>query len=82
MGDHGKFPNPACICRNLTCIPENSASTVCVCHMNTDDLVQTDIYKLVLRAKGRLLWQGSFRPSENGKAWLVGCSTTGRWGTH
>uniref|UniRef100_A0A8C2LP54 Interleukin 4 receptor, alpha n=1 Tax=Cricetulus griseus TaxID=10029 RepID=A0A8C2LP54_CRIGR len=52
---------------NLTCIPENSASTVCVCHMNTDDLVQTDIYKLVLRAKGRLLWQGSFRPSDNVK---------------
>ncbi|XP_006980429.1 interleukin-4 receptor subunit alpha [Peromyscus maniculatus bairdii] len=52
---------------NHTCIPENSASTTCVCHMSTDEPVQTDIYKMVLRTKGRLLWYGSFRPSSNVK---------------
>ncbi|XP_040610708.1 interleukin-4 receptor subunit alpha isoform X1 [Mesocricetus auratus] len=55
------------VCRNHTCIPENSASTVCVCRMDTDELIQTDSYKLVLYAEGRLLWWGSFRPSSNVK---------------
>ncbi|CAH6793076.1 interleukin-4 receptor subunit alpha [Phodopus roborovskii] len=52
---------------NLTCIPENSASSKCVCHMNTDAVIQADTYQLILWAKEQLLWQGSFRPSDNVK---------------
>ncbi|XP_051001155.1 interleukin-4 receptor subunit alpha [Acomys russatus] len=48
---------------NLTCIPENSARTMCVCHMETADLVLADTYQMELWAKQQLLWQGFFRPS-------------------
>ncbi|KAL1787297.1 interleukin-4 receptor subunit alpha [Sigmodon hispidus] len=52
---------------NRTCIPENSASNMCVCHMSTEEPIQADIYQLVLSTEGRLLWHGSFKPSNNVK---------------
>ncbi|XP_076798430.1 interleukin-4 receptor subunit alpha isoform X2 [Arvicanthis niloticus] len=52
---------------NLTCIPKNSASTMCVCHMDIDEPVQEDTYQMELWAEQRQLWHGSFRPSNNVK---------------
>lgn len=52
---------------NLTCIPRNSASTVCVCHMEMNRPVQSDRYQMELWAEHRQLWQGSFSPSGNVK---------------
>lgn len=74
------FPNSFSVCRNLTCIPKNSASTTCVCRMDIDEPVQTDRYQMELWAGQRQLWHGSFKPSDNGKAmWVPPC---GRWGPH
>ncbi|XP_038186102.1 interleukin-4 receptor subunit alpha [Arvicola amphibius] len=55
------------ISENKTCTPENVASTVCMCRITIEDPVQRDTYLLVLKAKEQVLWQGSFRPSDNVK---------------
>ncbi|CAO2583178.1 Interleukin-4 receptor subunit alpha, partial [Lemmus lemmus] len=55
------------VSENKTCIPENIASSVCMCRITIDEPVQGDTYLLVLRAEEQLLWQGSFRPSDNVK---------------
>ncbi|XP_037363286.1 interleukin-4 receptor subunit alpha [Talpa occidentalis] len=52
---------------NLTCVPENKEGTVCVCYMPIDDVAREDIYQLSLWAGRQLLWNGSFKPSENVK---------------
>ncbi|XP_008839928.2 interleukin-4 receptor subunit alpha isoform X2 [Nannospalax galili] len=58
---------------NITCVPKNSASTACMCDdMYTDDLVEADTYQLDLWAGQRLLWQGSFRPSNHVKPRVPG----------
>lgn len=58
--------------------PENIASSVCMCRITIEEPVLKDTYLLVLRAEEQVLWHGSFRPSDNGKAWLGGCCGAGR----
>ncbi|XP_016078148.1 PREDICTED: interleukin-4 receptor subunit alpha-like [Miniopterus natalensis] len=52
---------------NLTCVPENRDSMVCLCHMLMDDVASVDIYQLDLWAGPQQLWSGTFRPSEHVK---------------
>ncbi|XP_059934130.1 interleukin-4 receptor subunit alpha isoform X3 [Mesoplodon densirostris] len=53
--------------RNHTCVPENRAGAVCMCHMHMDNVVSVDTYQLDLWAGERLLWKSSFKPSEHVK---------------
>ncbi|XP_063082774.1 interleukin-4 receptor subunit alpha isoform X1 [Cavia porcellus] len=50
-----------------TCVPENSADAVCVCHMDMQNLVTTDMYQLDLWAGTQLLWSHNFTPSQHVK---------------
>eukprot|EP00069_Balaena_mysticetus_P002980 bmy_00812T0 len=52
---------------NHTCVPENRAGAVCVCHMHMDNVVSADTYQLDLWAGEQLLWKSSFKPSEHVK---------------
>ncbi|XP_059934131.1 interleukin-4 receptor subunit alpha isoform X4 [Mesoplodon densirostris] len=52
---------------NHTCVPENRAGAVCMCHMHMDNVVSVDTYQLDLWAGERLLWKSSFKPSEHVK---------------
>ncbi|XP_060222856.1 interleukin-4 receptor subunit alpha isoform X2 [Meriones unguiculatus] len=52
---------------NRTCILESLGSTACACHMVTADLIEADTYRLQLWAEQRLLWNGSFKPSDKVK---------------
>ncbi|XP_048189269.1 interleukin-4 receptor subunit alpha [Perognathus longimembris pacificus] len=52
---------------NQTCVPDNVAESVCVCHMSTEDLYVYDSYQLDLWAGQRLLWGGAFTPSQHVK---------------
>ncbi|XP_052055680.1 interleukin-4 receptor subunit alpha isoform X2 [Apodemus sylvaticus] len=52
---------------NLTCIPKNSASTMCACHMEIEEPTQADQYQLELWAEQRQLWHGYFSPIDNVK---------------
>ncbi|XP_076997583.1 interleukin-4 receptor subunit alpha [Tamandua tetradactyla] len=52
--------------KSLTCVPENKNSSVCMCNMQlVDKPFSVDIYQLQLQARERLLWRGSFKPSEH-----------------
>ncbi|XP_066239195.1 interleukin-4 receptor subunit alpha-like isoform X2 [Saccopteryx leptura] len=54
--------------KNLTCVPENRESTVCLCDMLMDvGMVIGDTYQLDLWAGTQLLWNGSFKPSDHVK---------------
>ncbi|XP_005405194.1 PREDICTED: interleukin-4 receptor subunit alpha [Chinchilla lanigera] len=50
-----------------TCIPENSADAVCVCHMDIKQPVIVDTYQLDLWAGTQLLWTHNFTPSQHVK---------------
>ncbi|XP_067562417.1 interleukin-4 receptor subunit alpha isoform X1 [Pseudorca crassidens] len=52
---------------NHTCVPENRAGAVCVCHMHMDNVVSVDTYQLDLWAGEQLLWKSAFKPSEHVK---------------
>lgn len=43
---------------------------MCVCQMAIEEPIQADTYWLELWSERRQLWQGSFKPSDNGKARL------------
>uniref|UniRef100_A0A8D1DFV0 Interleukin-4 receptor subunit alpha n=1 Tax=Sus scrofa TaxID=9823 RepID=A0A8D1DFV0_PIG len=52
---------------HTTCVPENRAGSVCVCHMLMESIVIVDTYQLDLWAGEQLLWNSSFKPSQNVK---------------
>ena len=54
------------------CVPENRAGSVCVCHMLMESIVIVDTYQLDLWAGEQLLWNSSFKPSQNGEWGRVG----------
>ncbi|KAM8778731.1 interleukin-4 receptor subunit alpha isoform 1-T3 [Rhynchonycteris naso] len=56
------------ISENLTCVPENRESTLCLCNMLMDvGMAIGDTYQLDLWTGTQLLWSGSFTPSEHVK---------------
>ncbi|KAM6166145.1 interleukin-4 receptor subunit alpha [Erethizon dorsatum] len=50
-----------------TCVPENSADSACVCHMDMKHLASVDTYQLDLWAGTQLLWSHNFTPSQHVK---------------
>uniref|UniRef100_A0A8C3X369 Interleukin-4 receptor subunit alpha n=1 Tax=Catagonus wagneri TaxID=51154 RepID=A0A8C3X369_9CETA len=52
---------------NRTCVPENRAGAVCVCHMPMDTIVSADTYQLDLWAGKQRLWNSFFKPSQHVK---------------
>ncbi|KAG8513540.1 Interleukin-4 receptor subunit alpha, partial [Galemys pyrenaicus] len=52
---------------NYTCVPENKEDATCMCYMPMDVIFAADTYLLSLWAGRRLLWSGSFTPSDHVK---------------